>query len=81
MPTWAKTINLKHVFHNEEMTFTERRDAIVRAIRGSGWPDANFDVADLLFALARTENVESFDEVWQWIYDEADTERVWLATF
>jgi len=81
MPKWSKTIDLKQVFHNDEMTFVERRDAIVRIIRASGWPDANFDVADLLFALARTENVKAFDEVWQWIYDEADTERVWLATF
>lgn len=78
LPAWDKRINLADVFHNQDLTFEQRRDAIVKRIYGSGW---NSDEAYTLAAdLADTQNAEEFDEVWNAVYDLADYDRVWIAT-
>jgi hypothetical protein len=81
MPIWLDKINLADVFHNEEMSFEQRRDVIVQRIRRSGWPDRNSSVYDLIDELADCETGNEFDGPWSLIYDEADADRVWIATF
>ncbi len=80
MPHWAKRIRLGDVFHNETLTFPQRRNRIVEKIRRSGWTDDNADVADLVDELAETDDVDWFDHVWAAIYDEANADRVWIDT-
>lgn len=85
MPTWKLTIDLTRVFHNDDMTFAQRRDAIVREISGSEWgafPERLYQpgITYLLDELALTEDVREFDEVWSAVYDLADIDRVWLET-
>ncbi len=80
MPHWAKTIRLGDVFHNDNLTFEQRRDRIVRKIRRSGWPDDNPHVARLVDELAEADGVNYFDGVWTAIYDEANADRVWIDT-
>jgi hypothetical protein len=77
-PIWVMTISLRGVFGNENMTFEQRRDEIVRRIRRSSWD--NVLVSDLLDEWADATTAEEFDEVWDAIYDEADADRVWIAT-
>lgn len=36
-PACDRKINLSGVFHNDAMTFAERRDAVVRILRSSAW--------------------------------------------
>jgi hypothetical protein len=84
MPEWKATINLRHVFHNEAMTFEQRRDAIVRCIRSSSWakgyaPDSAFH--GFVDELADAKSSEEFDAPWGELYDYADADRVWIATF
>jgi hypothetical protein len=82
-PIWDHKLNLADVFHNEEMTFEERRDAIARRVRTSAWL-RNRDNSDplpyLIDELADTADAGEFDEVWDVIYDYADADRVWIAT-
>lgn len=83
-PTWAHKINLADVFHNDEMTFEEKRDAIVRRIRATTWfkdYDEYDDLPQLVEELADAEDTDAFDGVWDCIYDIADADRVWIATF
>lgn len=85
-PIWDRKINLSGVFHNDTMTFTERRDAIVRILRASAWmkqraeQDAFGGLAEILDNLAEAEDTEEFDGWWDELYDEADYDRVWIAT-
>jgi hypothetical protein len=81
MPTWRTTIDLADVFHDEDRSFPQRRDEIVSRIHASGWAHDNTDVAALLDELADAQTEEEFNDAWDLIYDEADFDRVWLATF
>ncbi len=83
-PIWDRKIDLKDVFHNDAMTFEEKRDAIVGRIRASGWLDGRGEFDELVMfveELADTDNLEWFDSVWDHIYDIADRDRVWIGTF
>lgn len=82
-PVWDRTVNLSGVFHNEEMTFAERRDAIVRRLRASGWLDDRDEFDELVEAvegLEQAEDAEEFDSWWDEVYDHADADRVWIQT-
>ncbi len=82
-PVWAHTIDLSHVFHNEAMSFIERRDAIVRIVRASRWVKAADEFSDLTEAveeLSDTADLAEFNLVWDAIYDLADYDRVWIIT-
>lgn len=83
-PIWDRKIRLADVFHNDALTFEQQRDAIVKRIRSSGWLDGKDEFDDLVMAveeLAETDDVKRFDSVWSQIYDHADYDRVWIATF
>ena len=78
-PMWSLTIRLGDVFRNAELSFPERRDAIVRRIRRTRWAQDS-RVAELLEELADTSDPDDFDGVWDELYDEADYDRVWIDT-
>jgi hypothetical protein len=80
MPTWEQKIDLRDVWKNPEMAFPEQRDAVVKRIRRSGWPERNQTVAELLDEIEDTTTGDEFDGPWNAIYDEADADRVWIAT-
>ena len=80
MPQWRQTIDVSDVFHNGDLTFPNRRDAIVARLKDSGWPATNADVTDLVDELGQAETTGEFDEIWNALYDEADLDRVWIET-
>ena len=80
---WQHKINLTSVFHNDDLTFEQSRDAIVARIRGSAWFKAKDEYDDLVYLveeLADSERAYHFDYVWDEIYDIADYDRVWITT-
>lgn len=83
MTDWKYTLKLKDVFHNDQLTFIESRDAIVKRLRNSAWfkgkPDTD-DLPQLVTELSETTDEQEFDEVWDAIYDEADADKVWIET-
>lgn len=84
MPQWTYTIRLADVFHNEAMTFQERRDAIAARLRNSQWLADAGEGSTLWYLvdeLADAGNTAEFDGPWQQIYDIADADRAWIATF
>jgi hypothetical protein len=83
-PSWEHRVNLADVFHNDDLTFIEKRDVIVARIRASAWFKSYGEYDDLpqfVEELADTEDVDAFDGVWDCIYDITDADRVWIATF
>ena len=80
-PIWDSQINLGDLFHNDDLTFEQRRDGIVARVRATRWARDSYTVTELLDELGDTTDVDEFDEVWNLIYDEADYDRVWIATF
>lgn len=84
LPIWDKRIDVSAVFHDDDLSFTERRDAIVERIRKSGWLADRDEFDDLVELvndhLAYAEDVKEFDELWDALYDHADVDRVWIKT-
>lgn len=82
-PIWDRKIRLGDVFHNDALTFEQKRDTIVTRIRNSGWLKGRDEFDELVLAveeLAESDNVNWFDSVWSLIYDIADYDRVWIDT-
>jgi hypothetical protein len=85
-PVWHRKINLSGVFHNNDLTFEQRRDAIVQILRATAWMkeraerDACGGLGDIVDNLACAEDTEEFDGWWDELYDEADRDRVWITT-
>lgn len=79
MAVWHETLNLRDVFHNEDLEFEARRDEIVKRITSLRMLDATAE--QIAEALGEAEDEEEFDEYWDDFYDWADDVRVWVATF
>ncbi len=80
MPVWHETIDLKAVWnHDEEWNIV--RDNVVPRIKNSDWYRRSFQVQDLVEELEEALNVVEFDSIWNELYNEADQDRVWIATF
>jgi hypothetical protein len=81
MPRWKHHLRLKDVFYNEDLTFEQRRDEIVRRIRAARWFVEDADYATtLLEQLEFARDEAEFDGWWNEFYDYADAERVWIET-
>lgn len=82
-PMWERKISVADVFHNDAMTFTEIRDAVVRKLRASAWfksKDEHDDLPMYVDELSEAKTTGEFDSAWDDIYDEADYDRVWIET-
>jgi hypothetical protein len=77
MANWKLTVDLSALWHAPG-SFPERRDAIIKEIKASGW--VGFDLAALLSELADTTDEKSFDDVFGYVYDLADEQRIWIET-
>lgn len=83
-PVWEHQVDVSDVFHNDDLTFEQRRDKIVARVRQSVWfksKDESDDLPQWVEELADAEDTGEFDPVWGAIYDEADYDRVWIKTF
>lgn len=81
--SWEYTVDVKDVFHNDSMSFEEIRDAVVLRLRESDWAkDHTKGILDpLIDLLAETPDQHEFNYYWDHVYDLADIQRVWIATF
>jgi len=79
--TWLYTLKLNDIFHNDDMPFEQKRDAIVRRIKAQKfWDPDNFELSDVMEGLEQADDVSEFDEAWGDFYDYADRERIWVET-
>ena len=83
MAIWLYKIDLKDVWHNDELSFEEKRNEIVKRLRDSSWfkDSYSFELEDLIDWLELTGNVQEFDHQFRYIYDLADEDRTWIETF
>jgi hypothetical protein len=82
MARWQEQIDLHEPLNNDALPFKERRDTIVARVKASRWfARDDGDLAILLEDLAGAADEDDFDEVWNGIYDLADSDRVWLNAF
>jgi hypothetical protein len=83
-PSWEHRINLADIFHNDDLSFAEKRDAVVRRLRATTWfkaKDEYDSLSQYVEELSETEDIVGFGQVFDAIYDEADYDRAWIATF
>lgn len=83
MANWRNAVDLGDVFHDESLSFQERRNIIVKRLRVFQHldldPGATDTLEDLLDDLADATNEEEFDWTWNDIYDWADCDhRLWI---
>lgn len=84
MAHWNMTINLKDAFSERDMSFQDRKSIVVERITNSGWLDNSLDgetLRDLVMYLSESSDTSEFDYWWNQVYDIADVDRIWLATF
>lgn len=82
-PIWDYTIDLSSVFHSDDMSFEQKRDAIVRILRASRWIkdlDEFDNAVQAVNELANAEDTEEFDSWFDELYDCADVDRAWIKT-
>lgn len=80
---WLQTVDLADIFHSDHLSFTVRRDGVVKRILDSSWMAHTkhpMYLASLLMNLAECETLEDFNLMWNHVYDLADLERVWIET-
>lgn len=75
---WKHTIRIGDIWKNPEMTFEERKTALVTRIRSTPWCKNDADVAAVVRRLATNRTVKGFDAAWNDLYDLADADRVWI---
>ena len=81
MSSWRFHLNLSDVFHNDELSFEQTRDEIVRRIKAANfYSEDDAQLAETVDELAETDDVSYFDFVWGAFYDWADSKRVWVVT-
>lgn len=90
MPHWEYEVNVGDVFHNRDMSFTEKRDEIVKRVKASQWyADYGQDsdspeytgLYDVVEGLSESATVVVFDTWWHELYDYADEQRAWVITW
>lgn len=84
-PIWAGRLNVGDLFHNDDLTFIEKRDAIVARIKATRWykdadPHQWEGLHDVVENLATEESPDDFDYWWDQLYDIADVDRIWIET-
>lgn len=91
-PSWAYRLNVASLFkaHRRDdnpSTFEQFRDDIVNALRMSSWVksilknDEFARLGELVEELSDCDDPDDFNYIWSEIYDEADYDRCWIATF
>lgn len=83
MANWNLTIDLSKVFHDHELPFTAKRDAIASAIGNSTWPeftDSPVTLDSLVGHLRESVDVVHFNQIWIHVTDLALADRVRIET-
>lgn len=75
---WRYKLQLADVWNDEDLSFTERRDAIVARIKGFPLYNEEDEIWWIVDELSDAQSEDDFDAVWDAFYDWADTERVWV---
>lgn len=76
MTNWQTYVDVSDVFHDDDLTIQAKAHAISARMRKI----PSYTLWELLDELLDTADVEEFDEVWSYIYDWADENRVWIET-
>lgn len=75
---WRAKVDINPIlqqYHDEELSFEEVRDKVVEVIENNPIFASFPQRGDF----RQTEDVESFDDVLEKLYDYADIERIWLG--
>lgn len=83
MANWRLTVNLADIWE-VDMPFKHKRDVITKRIHSSGWMNDSLhpdELLELVSDLAVAQSHGEFNAIWNFIYDIADADGVWIATF
>lgn len=75
---WKHTIDIKQYIGDDERTLAERVTGIKEEFEKLPL-DVPWDISDALDEAQTTDDVETFDDALEMIYDWADENSVWLG--
>ncbi len=84
MANWKHKLDVSDLFHDDNLTVTEKGAAIAARLKAGPWmpteaEDPNDEFLCLAEELAEVDDEQYFNEVWSAIYDWADADhRLWL---
>lgn len=83
LPAWAFTVDISHIWNNDDMDDEAKRRAIPKLIRRTSWYRAcGGDGSELERIVEDLEDfaddAEEWNDVWDALYDEADFDRAWI---
>lgn len=81
MGVWNDTLPLADVWHNDDMTWEQKRDTAAERIKCLPHWGHDDELEQLVEEMEDCDTVSWFDQVWDAFYDWADAERVWVETF
>lgn len=84
-PVWDRTLDVSDLFHNHDLSPAERYARIADRIKRTPWylqrdADGFDEFGEAVEGLAVAASAEEFNEHWDFIYDQADADRVWVKT-
>lgn len=84
MAKWKHTLRLGDVFHNDDLTLAQKTEKITERFQALKIPEADrWDAESTLEELADAaaeDDVDWWDGAWNFFYDWADANRVWVET-
>ena len=82
MVMWLYEVDLHEEWNDyKRVGFEEFRDRVVEKLQDSYWYHDSEYLAASVSALQLTETSEEFEDEFELIWDLADEERCWIATF
>lgn len=78
---WRHTLHLADVWKSESLEFEEQRNIVVERIKKLPMYETDYDLQNLADELQDAEEIDEFDAAWDYFYDWADANGVWVATF
>lgn len=81
MTNWRHTLRIADVWQNDDLTWEEQREVIVKRIRRARWfDDCDFELLDAVNGLDYAEEEQEFDGYWEDFCDWADANLMWVET-
>jgi hypothetical protein len=82
MIPWRYSLDVSDVWKSANLTFDQQKAEIVNRLKRHVWYFENEELREeVVPGIAAATNVYEFDKWWDILYDLADEDRVWVATF
>jgi hypothetical protein len=78
---WDHIFDVVDIFHNESLSFEEKRIALFERMKAQPWFDEFEATEGIAYDLRDEQDVDEWDGLWEQFYDWCDDgKKVWVQT-